>query len=522
MKKNVANILVYLKGLKPENILNMATLSIENKTKKLARQVKEEKSEKKALKSELYNLKRQLQTRENRCKNQKIEILRLKQERKIQGKELKTVKNNLLKYKELGLSMDKPFLHKYPMWLIRLAIVLQISSGLSYRQVQSVLKRMCCIMCITTSIPCPNTIRQWGHKYGKSVLEKGVANEQSKILIIDESIGMGQEKAFLILAIESENWAKNPKSLTHEDTVVVGLQTKKNWKGAQVSEQLKQVRGNIKYIVSDNGSVLKKACELADIARVPDCTHYMGNLLKKYSEKSPAVQTLLAKISKIRQQWGQTEYAPLITPNLRTKGKFLNMFEIAEWVEKILTIWDNFDTKQQGKIFFVKEDEKSMKELVCMVNIIKDLSKNLKNKGVTAQTITEVQDIFSQQSNNYPAIEKLKEDMMSYIEKIRALLPKESCILCCSDVIESYFGKFKNRNEKRASKGIAQDILITSLFGAEFCIHSIKDAMESTSWADVTDWHKENLVASMGETKCNFWKEKNSKIAQKKTVVCTA
>lgn len=500
----------------------MATQYLEDKIKRLRTTIIEQKSEKKALKSKIYNLERQLQTRTLKCENQKEKLLVLKQEKRAQTKEVKSLQKNLLVCKRLGLAVDKPMYYKYSTWLIKVAIVLQVSHGLSYRQVQSVLKTICCIMCLTMSVPCPNTIRQWVQKYSKSVLEKGEENEQKKIVIVDESIGMGQEKALLMLAIDAEDWAKNPRSLKHEDTMVVGVETKKSWNGPQIKGQLKQVRGNIKYVVSDNCSVLQSACKLAEIVRVPDCTHFMGNLLKKYSEQSESVQTLFNKMSKIRQQWGQTEYAPLITPNMRTKSKFLNMFAISEWVGKILVSWDNLDTKQQNKVLFVKENEGDMKELVCLVNTIKKLSELLKKKGITAQTILEIQGIFALQSNNYASLEKLKEDMTDYVQKIRDSLPKESCILCCSDVIESYFGKFKNRNEKKASQGITQDILVASLFGAEFCVHRIKEAMEAISWLDVTTWHKENLVPSMGETKRKFWKEKLPKAALKKRKGCTA
>ena len=424
----------------------------------------------------------------------------------------------------MGLSEDKPKYHSYPTWIMRTAIILQVSQGLSYRQVQEVLRTILCIMCLTMSVPCPNTIRQWVQKYSKNELKKGEENEESKILVIDESIGMGQEKAFLILGVDAEDWAENPRSLKHEDTKVTGLQSKKSWKGPQIAATIKRVRGTVKYIVSDNGSVLKKACELADIVRVPDCTHYMGNLLKKHSTQSKSVQTLFTKMSKIRQQWGQTEYAPLITPNMRTKSKFLNMYAIVDWVKIILANWDNLDEKHQTKVSFLKEDEVCLQELICLVNTIKDLSELFKNKGITEQTCTEIQAIFAKKCTNYAALEKLKIDIIDYVEKIRASLPNESCILCCSDVIESYFGKYKNRNEKKASQGITQDILVASLFGADFCVDELKEAMESTSWADVNAWSKENLVPSMGEEKRNFWRKVSSKLPNtplKNTEVCT-
>lgn len=482
----------------------MATLSDKDKIEKL-------KEEKKAQKREIQCMLKRLNTREKKCERQKQEILRQRSELKTAQTAIKALER---KYQHFGVIEECPKGHSYSLWQIQAAVNMQVYCGQSYRQVRYSLRVIMLIMGLYLRVPCVNTIRQWVQKFGKSELERGKENEAQKIIIMDESIGSrGQEKVLLFLGILSENWVENPRDLKHEDAMAVGIKTEKSWTGKKISEQLKKIKGGVEYVVSDGCSSLKSACKLSGLVHVLDCTHFMGNFMKKHHEKQEGYEKLLSGMSKIRQQWGQSAYAALITPNMRTKAKFLNLFAIAEWLEKILNGFSKMTVSEQERVNFVVDLSEYANELICMVKIVKELSVILKSQGITIETEQHIRAIFSSRANQYAVLPKMEQSMLEYVRNIRASLPEKTSIMCCSDLIESYFGKFKNRNEKSASQGITQDVLSIPLFAEQRDLEKVKQAMESTSWADINKWAEENLVQHFGKTKRNFWEKVLPKIA---------
>lgn len=277
----------------------MATLKNEDKLKKQKEQIIVLRDQKSKLCSELNNTNKRLASRDAKCLRNKKEIKELREKVKELQKALKKGSKDLGGQSAIGMEVPKG--HSYFTWIIQAAINLQVKCNQSYRQVQQSLGVLIFLMGFTLKIPCANTIRQWVHKFGKSELEKELENAQSKVLVIDESIGIGQEKVLLILGVE--NWAENPRNLSHEDAIVSGLQTKKSWTGVAIAEQIKKVKGAKKYVVSDSNSTLKNACKLLGLVHVPDCTHFMGNWIKNYCEKNEECVKLLGQMSKIRSQW---------------------------------------------------------------------------------------------------------------------------------------------------------------------------------------------------------------------------
>ena len=89
---------------------------------------------------------------------------------------------------------------------------------------------------------------------------------------------------------------------------------------------------------------------------------------------------------------------------------------------------------------------------------------------------------------------------------MRTDFDENDTILCCSDVIESLFGKFKNRNQQGTTQGITDDMMVMTLFNGDFNQEQIFQAMEKVKLADIDVWTKENTVPSFAKTKNDYWR----------------
>ncbi len=70
-------------------------------------------------------------------------------------------------------------------------------------------------------------------------------------------------------------------------------------------------------------------------------------------------------------------------------------------------------------------------------------------------------------------------------------------MLCCSDVIESTFGKYKNELSKNPMCAITDLVLIIPAFTANLTTEWINEAIDSSTIKDIQQWSKENLCASL-------------------------
>ena len=97
--------------------------------------------------------------------------------------------------------------------------------------------------------------------------------------------------------------------------------------------------------------------------------------------------------------------------------------------------------------------------------------------------------------------------MLNYIDSIQLSLPNEKRIVCCSDIIESYFGKMKNRGNKSGSQGITEDMLAITMFSSKLTNRQVEQAMAETTWTEVQQWAEKNMVLSFPKMKQLFWKK---------------
>lgn len=142
-----------------------------------------------------------------------------------------------------------------------------------------------------------------------------------------------------------------------------------------------------------------------------------------------------------------------------------------------------------------------------MVQLIEGMSKLLKKEGITQDTRRQIVVLFEEITPASDTVNRFQKDMIAYVDNIRQALPDCENIICCSDVIESYFGKYKYRGKKAATQGITKDILVLSNYNGKITPQNVCAAMETVTWKQIQLWAGEKLAPSFAKTKRDFWRK---------------
>ena len=89
---------------------------------------------------------------------------------------------------------------------------------------------------------------------------------------------------------------------------------------------------------------------------------------------------------------------------------------------------------------------------------------------------------------------------------IRTRLSDQSTVMCCDDVIESVFGKFKYRGNKSSSQGITEDAI--ALFNGKIEVKQTKKALEKVTLQSIEQWTEKNIAPSFAKNKNQFWRNR--------------
>ena len=166
----------------------------------------------------------------------------------------------------------------------------------------------------------------------------------------------------------------------------------------------------------------------------------------------------------------------------------------------------------------MKEDLDFLQEMrpwieeFCWINeLIGTININLKKLGFhellhkkLLQDIKRHRKIFSKRSTY---AENFLVEVEEYLQELKAKLPNEQCLFCCSDIIESTFGRMKYRTSPNSPFGMTEFALAIVNLGKDFCNEQIIKAMENTKDKDILEWKRENLPPSLFEKRKEVFKQ---------------
>lgn len=371
---------------------------------------------------------------------------------------------------------------------------------------------------IETSKQAPShvSIRNWTLKMGYYELTHQKQKSDDWIAILDHSIQFGREKILVVLGIKESDFFKLNRPLQYTDLTTLLIVSKSNWNGTLVSIELKKLEneiGKIKYAVADYGSDLKNGLVLSMIPHIHDLSHLIALLMQKLYVNDHKYNEFKSRMINMRHKFVQTDIAAIVPPKGRKKSEYQSFDKIIEWANTALNLVNNklndpeqitclqeyFETKTLDRIKTELSWVSNYSELITELSIInctvKEVEKELKHNGLSKSSFEKCVRMLGKLKSNKG--KTLKEQLIIKMNQQIQLLSNTDKILFSSDILESIFGKYKNRVSENPMASITSLMLIIAAFTCNLTEESVKKSIETVKVADIKKWSNENVVISL-------------------------
>lgn len=376
----------------------------------------------------------------------------------------------------------------------------KMNSSVSFRSLSKVFVTFNLYLNFELTSPTFSTTMLWVKKIGYTQLQSPKEKADDWIIIADESIGIGQEKVLVVLGIRRRH-IDFTRPLILQDMEPITVKSKEKWTGQDVANELEIVKeklGTVIYAVTDGGSTLKNGLKEVGIKHVYDITHAIAIFLQRLYEKDEDFKDYTHKAGQMRFKLCCSKHAHLIPPNQRSKSRFLNIDTISNWGMKVLQALQNNDIslEDRAQLQWVKEKELLVTEMDFIMSIVQEISILLKNGGLSKQTKTRCISLLSNCKNGKS--KQFKEYMLNYLnEYTKPISHRKEKILCCSDIIESTFGRYKNELSKNPMSGITDLVLIIPALTLNLTDSAVNAAIANCKVKNIEVWKKNNLCNSL-------------------------
>jgi hypothetical protein len=382
---------------------------------------------------------------------------------------------------------EKAAKHQYSLLLVLLLLRWQKYGQMSLRGCRHCLCELCLLLGLSVRLPSAVTLRWWICKYGYHQVSSHPTEALPYVIYVDESIVIGGEKILLVLGTLESSLSEG--SLCFSKTEVLWVGSSGSWTGDEIAKVLSKIAQHyrISYVVSDCGTNLIKSYKSAGYVHIEDCTHELAKIVKKLYEGHEVFEDFSKKTKELRKRWFLSkEKSTYLPPTQRGKVRFANIFPVVNWADKMLKNWDNLPTKIQEELVFLETQRELILGLILIEKVLSKICGMLKNKAYSLANKEAIEAILSDSSEGILSplfIEKVKE-YLDILEAKRKELGREN-IACCSDIIESYFGKFKAKFDNNSPKKMTEFIYMIANFGKEITEENLKEALESIKIKDI-------------------------------------
>jgi hypothetical protein len=430
---------------------------------------------------------------------QKKRILELEQSRDYWKLCFKNLKNSLASNaknsKDFSAKNQVAKGHCYPLFLVLFCVQYLGYGAQSFRGcVHSLVCINLCFRLGFGKIPSHTTIRNWACKMGYYRVHKEVEQREEKwLILIDESISLGNEKILLILGMPLSK-VSFEKALNLSDLRVLAMEIRKTWTGEDINLVLQKVSQNypIGYIISDCGNNLKKSYVLGSHLHIPDITHNMANILASLYEKDTIFIAFSKQCGLLRQRWVLSKKSKFIPPAMRNKLRFANVFAIILWAKNLLDTWETLPEEVQKELNFLQENKAFLEEFYQIQSQSLALQKLLKEQGYSAENHKKVKEILNKnKQKDYAKHAIFKQKTLDYLAILKAKKPKELAnIHCSSDSIESAFGKLKQKINPKSTRQMTVFVLTLASIGSAYSEEEVKKGLEMVKEKDLKNYRK--------------------------------
>jgi len=379
---------------------------------------------------------------------------------------------------------DKAKHHSFSVILVTFCTNIQSYGSMSLRSCFQVL--ICLQLALGTSkrTPSYSSIRIWVCKVGKYRIDYQDFSQDKWIYWIDESIHIGNEKILLVLGIAEKDVHFN-KALCLSELRILHMSVSTQWKGEDISPILEDLKKRfpLSYIVSDEGANLKKSYELSNSLHISDCTHALTKGIEKAYKEKKIFKEFCSWAGSLRQKWYlNKDRQSCLPPNQRSKVRFANLFPLVKWAKKQLDNWQLLSEELKLEFSFLKENEKWVINFWSIQEKLIKISLLLKIQGYSKTNDLEIKAILDTSETEEEII--FSTTVLNYLKILSEKIANKENLVCCSDVIESAFGKLKQKLSK-SSAALTCFIFTLASIGGKYQAEEVKNALETIKDRDV-------------------------------------
>ena len=224
-------------------------------------------------------------------------------------------------------------------------------TSVSFRSMSGIFEIFSICLKMERTIPSFSSGMLWVKKVGYYRLHQAKQKAKDWILILDESIGIGQEKLLVVLGIRRSQ-IDFSRPLKIQDMEPIIIKSRKSWSGEDIANELeisKKLVGKVLYATTDGSSTLKKGLRLSKINHIYDVTHAIAIMLEKLYKNDVEFKDFVNVMGQMRLKLCCSQYAHIIPPNQRSKSRFLNIDILSNWCVKILKVLERNNLPQIEK-----------------------------------------------------------------------------------------------------------------------------------------------------------------------------
>ena len=152
-------------------------------------------------------------------------------------------------------------------------------------------------------------------------------------------------------------------------------------------------------------------------------------------------------------------------------------------------------------------------DLVTLNNVIEKMAIILKISGLNKSNVEQCKRLLNEHCTTKTTLHFSILMQNNWLRYEPVFEEKETTYICSSDIIESYFGKFKQKIKFNGMQAITASVLAMSMWTQDITTEKIDIALESVKMKDVYEWKENNTTHSLHKKRTTFFTQNCKKQA---------
>jgi len=390
---------------------------------------------------------------------------------------------------------------QFSVTIVRLATDLVLQAGASMRGAASGLALMASRLGLDLEMPSFGAVRSWLLRLGCYALTCALPMG-AWVLLLDHTVQIGPCKLLVIVGCPLANAPLGERPLRQSDLHLVGLSLMEHSTHETVAAELEKARqrvGEVRQIVSDNGSDLNGGVELFQqkhegVAHTHDVAHLSANVLKQRRNHDAQWPEFVSKLAQTGAKVRQTREAHLRPPTVRAKARFMNIAPTLRFARRVLGLLDTgkASARTEQNYAWLRDYREALANWQSEQAVVESALTHVRTHGINQDSVTKLDAEWSQLEMT-PGARDVAARLRTAVRSEGAQAKPDESLVASTEVLESVFGKLKRLEGSYAGDGFTGLSLALGAFFGESTEAQTKEALEAVPKKEAESWVKQVL-----------------------------